>query len=231
MSRGRWGDLEAGRDTGATVGTLARAAAAVGGSLDAFVRQTSAADQPRDAVHLKHQELIIRLGIGGAWRALPEEAIDRDIRTSRWADVLLTRKGVGHDGDDYAFWDIWDWFEDVGGPVRDFARRIDAVDRYATARIRGGDAALPKVGGVFVVRATQRNRALVAEHRHFFGSRFPGSGNAWLAALTDPGAPMPAEPALVWVTVTGDRLFPSRLGDGDRLFPSRLGRPTTRLTQ
>ncbi|MEX2548157.1 MAG: helix-turn-helix transcriptional regulator [Chloroflexota bacterium] len=209
ISQSEWSALELGRNA-ATVPTLNRAAAAVGGSLDAWIRQTSAAGLPRDAVHLRHQELIIRLGIGGKWKALPEEFIDRDARTSRAADVLLTRRNPTDAVDEYAFWDVWDWFDDIGASVRDFGRRMDAVDRYATARMRTDK--LPRVGGCFVVRATTRNRRLIADHRHFFSARFPGSGHAWLRALQDPAAPLPSEPALIWVSVRGDRLFPARHG-------------------
>jgi transcriptional regulator with XRE-family HTH domain len=202
ISRGRWADLEGGRDALATVMTLNRAAFAIGGGLDAWIKETSAADQPRDAVHLRHQELIIRLGLGGGWKALPEEMIDREARTSRAADVLLDR--TAPDGtEEYALWDVWDWFPDVGGPVRDFSRRLEAVERYAVARMRGLEATLPRVSGCWVVRATARNRRLIAE---------PGSGHAWLAALIQTGAPLPKEPALIWVAVNGERLFPARLG-------------------
>jgi transcriptional regulator with XRE-family HTH domain len=209
LSQSEWSELERGKNV-ATLPTINRAAFAVGGSLDAWIKQTSAADLPRDAVHLRHQELIIRLSVGGAWKSLPEEFIDRDARTSRAADVLLYRRSPLDDVDEYAFWDVWDWFDDVGGHVRDFFRRLDAVDRYATARMRGTDAPLPRVGGCFVVRATIRNRALVKDHSHFFGARFPGSARAWLESLQDPRAPLPKEPALVWVAVNGERLYAAR---------------------
>ena len=212
ISRGRWADLEGGRDALATLATWSRAAFAVSGSLEAYVRQTSAADQPKDAVHLRNQELIIRLGKPGGWAALPEEFIDRGARTSRAADVLLHRHSKTDGVNEYSLWDVRDWIDDVGGAVRDFGRRLEALDRYAIARMPVGATTLPRTSGVFVVRATNRNRRLVAEHRNFFGARFPGSGHAWLQALADAGAEMPRKPALIWVTVTGDRLFPSRLG-------------------
>jgi hypothetical protein len=78
--------------------------------------------------------------------------------------------------------------------------------------MRGHDAQPPRIGGCFVVRATNRNRSLIRDHRHFFGARFPGSGHQWLGALTDPAVQMPREPALIWAEVNGERLFPSRLG-------------------
>jgi hypothetical protein len=138
----------------------------------------------------------------------PEEFIDREARTSRAADVLLYRRRPGQPAE-YALWSVTDWIDDVGAIVRDFVRRVDAVERYAIAH---ADEHMPRAGGCWVVRATQRNRRLIGEHRHFFSARFPGSGRAWLASLTIAEAPLPREPALIWVSVNGERLFPARLG-------------------
>ena len=66
------------------------------------------------------------------------------------------------------------------------------------------------MSGCWVVRATRRNRSLVAEHGALFRARFPGSASHWLESLRT-GRSMPSEPALLWVTVAGDRLFASRL--------------------
>jgi hypothetical protein len=110
---------------------------------------------------------------------------------------------------EYSLWDVRDWVDDVGAAVRDFARRLDALDRYAVARMAADDA-VPRTGGCFVLRATARNRGLVREHREFFRARFPGPARAWLVALADPAAAMPAQPALVWIAVNGARLFASR---------------------
>lgn len=216
ISQSAWSRLELG-DPRASVTTWGRAAVAVGGSLEAYIRRASAAGQPRDAVHLRHQELIIRIATAGGWQALPEEPIDRDARTSRGADVLLrrlySRPGRANTPEraEYALVEIWDWFDDVGAPIRAWTSRLAAVDRYAVARMRG-DESLPRTGGCWVVRATHRNRALVHDHGHFFHARFPGSSQAWLRALSDRTAEMPIEPALVWVSVKGDRLFPARIG-------------------
>jgi hypothetical protein len=136
---------------------------------------------------------------------MPEHPIDREVRSSRAADVLLQR------GPEYALVDIWDWFDDVGAAERAWHRRLDAVERYAIARMVADDT-LPSVSGIWVVRATQRNSQLINENRHFFKAAFPGSPDTWLRALSDPATPMPAEAALIWVKVKGDRFFPSRLG-------------------
>ena len=210
ISRGRWADLEAARDAGATLTTWSRAASAVGGRLAAYITETSAADLPRDAVHLRHQELILSESGKGGWEGLAEERLDADGQRSRWADVILWR--IAADGvHEYALWDVHDWVPDAGAMVRDFQRRLDAVDRYAVAKMPS-DATVPRTGGCLVLRATARNRRLVGEHRHFFAGRLPGSGGQWLHALGRTSAPLPKEPALIWVTVRGDRLYPARLG-------------------
>lgn len=146
----------------------------------------------------------MRTAEAGGWKPLPEEPIDRDIGRSRSADVLLQR------GVEYALNEIWDWFDDVGVAARAWRRRLDAVERYAIARM--GEGKLPIVSGLWTLRATTRNRRLVNEHRHFFRALLPGSGTAWLAALTDRDTSMPQPPAMLWVTVKGDRLYPARLG-------------------
>lgn len=206
-----WSKLERDRDACYTLATWDRAAHAVGTALSAYLQQASAAAAPRDAVHLRNEELVLRTAAPGGWHGLGEAQIDRDPGRSRHADVLLERLRAGL-GDEYALCEVSDWVPDVGDAVRDFQRRLAAVDRYAVARMR--DDAVPTTSGFWLVRATLRNRRLVDEHRNFFHSRFPGSGRAWLAALATPTAPMPAEPALLWVDVGGTRIFEARLGSG-----------------
>lgn len=178
---------------------------AINSELVAFMKETSAADQPRDAIHLRHQELVIRTGLPGGWRSLPEEQLDRDARTSRWGDVLMHRGRQTLD--EYALFEIFDWFEDVGAHTREWLRRLDALERYAISRMRGDT--LPRTAGCWIVRATARNRRLIADHAEFFSARFPGSGQAWLQALATQ-TPMPKDAALLWVSVKGERLFPAR---------------------
>jgi transcriptional regulator with XRE-family HTH domain len=207
LKQSTWSRLEVDRDPGYTLLTWDRAAFAVDARLDAFIRGGSSSDKPRDAVHLKAQELIIRTSRPGGWIALPEEKIDREARTSRAADVLLHRRPPLPTPAEYALMEVIDWFADVGAPMRDWSRRLEAVDRYGLARMRPDDP-LPRWSGCWVVRATRRNRDLIAEHRNLFRSRFHGSGPAWLRALTDIRVPLPAEPSLLWVDLLGERLFP-----------------------
>ncbi len=210
ISQATWSALENERDPRYTLATWDRAAFAVGTSLSAYLPNASAADLPRDAVHLKNQELIIRTAKVGGWKALAEEPIDRDVGRSRWGDVLLHRRRPATP-DEHALMEVIDWFDDVGAPLRAWQRRLDAVERYAIARMSGDDA-VPLSSGCWLVRATRRNRGLVADHANLFRTHFPGSGRAWLAALTQAGAAMPNGSALLWVSADGARLFPSRLG-------------------
>jgi transcriptional regulator with XRE-family HTH domain len=206
ISRSEWSELERGKSR-ATLHTLNRAATAVNAPLDAFLRHVSAADLPRDASQLKGQELVLTLTKPGGWKGLPEEPIDRDARTSRAADVLLFRRRQDQPAE-YALVEIIDWFHDVGEPMRAWSSRQSAVERYAVARMT--DDVLPRSSGCWIVRATARNRRLIADHANLFKARFPGSGRAWLAALTAPATPMPAQPGLLWISVSGDGLFPVR---------------------
>jgi hypothetical protein len=110
------------------------------------------------------------------------------------ADLVLQR------GSEAALVEAWNWFADVGDAFRSWDRKLE---RLASA----GDRT---TSGFWVVRATRRNRELVATHRNIFGSRFPGSAGGWLGAVTIPSKPMPRQPAILWASVRGDRLFVSR---------------------
>jgi len=196
-------ELERGRGSCVSLRVWCRVARAVGTDLRAYAEGASAADGPRDAIHLRHQELIVRTAAGGGWVALPEAPIDADRSRSRAADVLLRR------GQEHALIDVWDWFDDVGAAFRAWDRRISRVAAVAIGRTPVGHEQPPRVCGCWVVRSTLRNRHLVADHGALFAARFPGSGSAWLAALST-SRPMPADPAILWVAVRGDRLWAAR---------------------
>jgi hypothetical protein len=123
------------------------------------------------------------MAAAGGWRGVPEQALDREVTRSRYGDVVLDRHRASPASAEYCLVEVVDWVADVGESVRDFDRRLGALDRYAVARMRG-DQSVPTASGLWLLRATRRNRSLVGEHRHFFRARFPGSGRAWLAALT-----------------------------------------------
>lgn len=207
VSRSLISEMERGYGASVSLAVWTRVARAANTDLRAYLEHATATDQPRDAVHLRAQELIVRAAAKGGWRAQPERAIDLDPGRSRFGDLVLTR------ATDLALVEVFDWLEDVGDAFRSWDRRLATVENRAIALAPPGiDATSLRTSGLWVLRATRTNRRLVADHRALFQARFPGSSAAWLGALTDPARPMPQTPALLWIAVSGDRLFPARLG-------------------
>jgi transcriptional regulator with XRE-family HTH domain len=150
-----------------------------------------------DAGHLAIQELTLRLGRAAGY-AGSFELSTRPAEPWRSADVGLASnidRRLIHV-------ECWNTFGDVGAAARSSARKLAELQDLAVAR--WGDGAT--TGLVWIVRATARNRALVARYPEVFGSRFPGSSRGWVEALTL-GVPPPAEPGLVWCDVGATRLF------------------------
>jgi transcriptional regulator with XRE-family HTH domain len=204
--------LERGRTTTISLLVVVRAARAVGTTLHAYLENTSSAREPRDIAHLRAQALLVELARLGGWHAIPEAAIDDAAERSRAVDALLERARPA-EAVEVAVMEVIDWFADLGASLRAWDRRLARVERQTIAlRTRDGAAGtlVPRASGCWVVRATQRNRTLVSELRALFAVRFTGSGREWLEALGTQ-APMPAAPALLWISVRGDRIWASRL--------------------
>jgi transcriptional regulator with XRE-family HTH domain len=203
------------RGTTATLShlVLARMAKACGSELHAYLQRVSGAQEPRDIAHLRTQALIASTAEAGGWQATPEAAIEDAAERSRSIAVLLARAALERAAVELAIVEVLDWLPDVGASLRSWDRRLARVERWAIAtrtRERDGATLVPRVSGCWVLRATKRNRQLVRELRPLFAARFQGVGRDWIAALgTD--APMPASPALLWVSVKADRLWPVRL--------------------
>lgn len=144
---------------------------------------------------------MIRTARSGGWLPMPEAPVDPLAFRSRSVDVLLARSSRG----EIAVVEVWDWFDDVGAAMRSLDGKVDAAGR-------GGAAAGRRAAGLWVIRATRRNRALVAELNAVFSAKFPCAGSDWLRALREPDRPMPAGNGFVWADVSGSRLFAARLG-------------------
>ena len=207
------------KEKGATISLLVwmRVCRAAGSQLHAYLEHVTAADQPRDAVHLRAQELLVARAAAGGWTAMPEAALDFPAQGTRSADVHLERDPgpAGARAPEVVIIEVIDWFEDVGASFRDWDRRLARVEQRALIRLTRddpitGQPRTPLVGGCWVVRATARNRELVSEHRNVFRARFPGPGATWLQAFAG-GVPIPGHPALLWISVDGQRLWPARL--------------------
>jgi transcriptional regulator with XRE-family HTH domain len=152
---------------------------------------------PVDAGHLAMQELILRIGrVAGYTGSF--ELPTRPAEPWRSIDVGLTDPSARR----LILVECWNTIGDVGAAARSTSRKLSDAEAIGTGRW-GTEA---RVGGVWVVRATARNRGLIHRYPEVFASRFPGPSRGWVDALTS-GAPIPAKPGLVWSDVGSTRLF------------------------
>jgi transcriptional regulator with XRE-family HTH domain len=198
ISQSFYSRLERGLATSASVETLAASAEAVGHQLAAFLELAPGATPPRDVEHLRTQQLVVVAAAAGEWRATPEAALPDDGPWPRSIDVLLRRPARG----ETAVVEVVNYLADVGDAIRNLEAKVLAVARRET---------VGTVAGLLLVRRTRRNRQVVSDLRTLFAARYPGSSSAWLRALRDPTAPMPAEAGFAWTSVRGDRLAAARL--------------------
>ena len=188
---------ERGRGGGMTIDAWQRVALAVGRPLVTSL-QRPVDGETADAGHLAMQELVLRLGRAAGYRGLVELPT-RVADPWRSIDVALcddVRKRL-------AVVECWNSVGDVGAAARATARKEAEADGLAAARWGPGSY---RVGSLWVVRATARNRALVARYPEVFAARFPGSSLAWVRTLTV-GSDPPAESGLVWCDVAATRVF------------------------
>ena len=202
VSQAFWSLLERGGGGTASLETLASCAAAVSAQLAAFVEAVPGATLPRDIEHLRRQQLVIASAAEGGWSARPERPIDPAAGRSRSIDVQLERAAR----QEVAVVEIEDLLADGGQAMRGLEDKVAAVRRTVVSDW--------SVRGLLILRSTNRNRSLVRELHDLFATRFPGSSEAWLAALRDPSRAMPKADGLVWSSVDVRRLFAARLGGG-----------------
>ncbi len=175
---------------------LFRIGVALGRHLDVtFARDLL--DGPIDAGHLAMQELILRLGRAAGYRT-GMEVPTRPAEPARSVDVALTSV-TDHV---VVICECWNTLGDIGAALRSTDRKRAEMSAAAAGRW-GPDA---RAASVWVVRATARNRALLARYPEVFQSRFPASSRAWVAALTGAGQ-VPEEPGLIWTDVGATRLL------------------------
>ena len=151
-----------------------------------------------DAGHLAIQELLLRFaaatGCSGTFE-LPIHAYD----PARSVDVFVRDDNRRR----LIVEEAWNSMGDIGAGARSFDRKLAAAEELAIAL--GGERP-HTVHGVWVIRATARNRALVARYPEVFVRRFPGSSRAWLLSITT-GTQPPAEPGIVWSDAAATRLL------------------------
>ncbi len=210
LDRSRISQIERGLGAGAPISAWVR----IGQALDLPLRVEFARDPaagPADAGHLAIQELLLRLA-RAAGRTRFVELATRPSDPARSSDVVAR--------DDRArviiLQEAWNSIGDIGAGLRSSARKAAEAD--AASVLAGGDDRPYRVASCWVVRATARNRALVARYPETFAAAFPGSSGAWVRALTSPTAP-PIEPGFVWCNLAATRLFAWRRAATPRPTP------------
>lgn len=189
--------LERGRGGSLSLDTWQRVALALGRPL----RVDLAADprsEPADAGHLAIQELVLRLSRAAGYTGSFELAT-RPADPGRSADVALRDDRRRR----FVLVECWNTIGDIGAAARSFERKLAEAQRLAVAI--GGDRP-HRVAGCWVVRATARNRTLLARYAEVFAARFPGSSVAWVRTLAT-GTEPPDQPGLAWCDAARTRLF------------------------
>lgn len=197
VSRASVSRLELGRGGGLTLDAWQRISLAAARPMVVNLQQPTDGDTA-DAGHLGIQELVLRLGRAAGYRG-SAELPTKPNEPWRSIDVALLDDARRR----LAVVECWNSIGDIGAAARTSNRK--QAEGEALAAARWGDRA-HTVGLVWVVRATARNRALVARYPEVFAARFPGSSAAWVRALIAGDEP-PRLPGLVWASVDGTRLF------------------------
>lgn len=199
--------LERGRAASFSLTTWATTAAALGYELAAFFEGAPTGDAPMDVEHLRRQQLVVSTAAGGAWRARLEHPVTVMGGGRAVVDVLLERPA----GSELCVVEVWNWLANVGHAWRNHADKVAAIQAAHSGQ---------RVSGLFVLRGTRRNRALVSELSDLFEVRFAASSARMLAALRDPAIPAPDGDTLLWTDAAASRLLPAR----PRLGPRRPAR-------
>jgi transcriptional regulator with XRE-family HTH domain len=196
MSQSAVSRIEIGRGGGLPLEAWIRLAREVG-LFARFELSRDALEDVSDAGHLAMQELLIRLGRAAGY-SVRAEAPSRPSNPNLSIDVEYRRV----DQRRLVILEAWNRISDIGAGRRSFERKL----AEARALASGLAEPPPRVFGVWVVRATVRNRALVARYPEVFTAAFPGSSRTWARAILE-GTEPPAEPGLVWCDVRATRLF------------------------
>jgi transcriptional regulator with XRE-family HTH domain len=154
-------------------------------------------EAPADAGHLAIQELVLRLGRAVGYDG-SFELPTRSTEPWRSVDVGLAAPARHR----LLLVECWNTIGDVGAAARSSERKRADLD----ALVAGRWGAEVRVGVLWVVRATARNRTLVQRYPEVFAARFPGASRAWVDALAS-GSPPPIDPGLVWCDVGATRIF------------------------
>jgi transcriptional regulator with XRE-family HTH domain len=200
LSRQRLSDLETGKGAAAPAEVWFALAAALGRYLR-FEFARDPMQELSDSGHLDIQELLLKLSAAGAW----EQVFEARSRASsdRSVDVRLANRKSRR----LVIGECWNTFGDLGAATRSSDRKVRDAEEHAVAV--AGDAEPFEVSLLWIVRDSKRNRELVARYQHIFSSRFPGSSQGWVDAITK-GTQPPKQPGLVCSDNRATRLFAHR---------------------
>lgn len=211
--RRRWTQRELGRRAAIAQTTVSKLERGDGGALSLETWQQVASvlsvgfdvslgrdalEEPVDAGHLAVQELVLRLArAAGYGRTYELPTRPNDPRLS--VDV-----GLADDRDGRLLQiECVNLLSNVNAAVRSSDRKRAEAETYGAVTANGRGYAVHQC---WVVRATRRNRELVARYAETFAVAFPGSSKQWLETLTR-GSPPPRLRGLVWCDVSATRLF------------------------
>jgi transcriptional regulator with XRE-family HTH domain len=160
-----------------------------------------ALEEPADAGHLAIEELVLRLGrMTGRRRRF--ELATKPAEPSRSTDVGLI--------DDIhrvlILTECVNTFGNINASIRSSDRKRSEAEALAIS-LGGGEPY--RVALCWVVRATRRNRELLARYPELFSNRFAGSSRGWATALSSARRP-PDEPGLVWCDLNTTRVRVAR---------------------
>jgi len=200
-------DLERGRGGKHSLETWQQLAIALALPFDLTLGR-DALEEPIDAGHLALQELVLRVGKNAGYGRtfeLPTKPSDPSYSTDVGLRDDAQRRLVQVE--------CWNRFGNINASIRSSDRKRSDGEAMAIAI---GNGQTYSVHQVWVVRATRRNRELLARYPEIFATRFTGSSRAWVAALVR-GSPPPAAPGLVWANVGATRILEwrpaRRIGD------------------
>jgi transcriptional regulator with XRE-family HTH domain len=202
LSQGRISDLERGDGASAPLDTWLAVGLALGRPLAVSFSRDIEMDEPRDAGHLRAQELVLGLARRLGRRAdleLPTRPAD----PSRAIDVVIR--------DDPArclvLVEIWNRLDDLGAAVRSTSRK--QVEAEGLAILATGDGPPYRVASCWLLVDTAANRRLVARYPEIFAARFGGSSVGWVRSLVEGAAP-PITAGLAWIDTRAGRILPMR---------------------
>jgi hypothetical protein len=194
----RLSEIERGHGARAPLETWVALGAALGRPLAVSLTRPLAAgrDEFADAGHLDVQEHVLRLaratGRHGTFELPtrptdPSRSTDVGIRDPRHHTRILV--------------ECWNTFGDLGAASRStYRKQAEAAATWPADRI----------AGVWVVRSTAANRALLARYPHIIDATFSGSSRGWVRVLCVGDVPPPTGTGLVWYDAATGRLHEHR---------------------